>query len=309
MAPEKQRALTPEEKARRTAVMGGGEDPMKIRVMPPAKVQVASAPVESLPQRITRARTTVKPAMIDYDRDGYPDSIVGRSQRNLTERALARGSGGRPVIYGGRPGLGMDSYRQDQIGYRDRIRGMLAAVVELNKEDGEGPTDARTLAMSKMPVGSHAGTGVPGGIPDIRYLPGRQVMSRVPRYTPSQQAQMAPRTMPTGIPRNPAQRAAPAQQAEVTPMATSSATFTRRTQGQGPEQGQVATDGSFKIASGAPSLETMSAGTQAKAPEQPKPAHQAQPTHQPTHQQPAQPSKAPEHHRPPEQHKPPEHKK
>jgi hypothetical protein len=209
MAPaEKQRVLTPEEQARRAAALAGG-DPMKTRALPPVKVQVGGQPViESLPQRVARATRTPKPFFIDHDRDGYPDAIVGRGQRNLRERAMARGSGGRPVAYGGRPGLGLDSYRQDQVGYRDRIRGMLEAAVQLaNRDDKDEPLDARTRAMAAMPVLSHAGTGVPGGMPAFRTLPGRQVASRVPRYTPSQQAAMAPRTIPPGIPRNPAQRA------------------------------------------------------------------------------------------------------
>jgi hypothetical protein len=324
MAPaEKQRALTPEEQARRAAAMAGG-DPMKTKALPPVKVQVGGQPVvESLPQRVARANRTTKPFFIDYDRDGYPDSIVGRSQRNLHERALARGSGGRPVVYGGRPGLGLDSYRQDQIGYRDRIRGMLAAAVQLANRDEDEPLDARTRAMAAMPVLSHAGTGVPGGMPAPRPLPGRQVASRVPRYTPAQQAAMAPRTIPPGVPRNPAQRArtqAGDPALATGPVAAESVPHTlgtgapRQASGGGgvPPQGYVTPEGQFTIPGAVPAAPE----TKPEARPETKPAPAKAPEQHARPASPGQPAKPPEHAKPHEQPKPahehgrpPEHKK
>ena len=266
----------------------------------------------------------------DHDRDGYPDAIVGRSGRNYNTRLKQAnfktgGSGQTTIsvpahqdtIYGGRFTLGGDGYRQDQIGYRDRLRGRMAAAAQVLQSDGGDEFDARTLAMASMPVPSHGGTGVPGGNPG-GIAPGTPPpASLVPRYTPTQQAMMAPRTIPPGMSRNPPRKLIQPQAAEAAQTGLSPETASAQphpgnegpflgvrqpSYGNVPTQGTGQSDGSFKVA-------PTGAAPDAAAPSDEPATRTVERTRTVTRTVPVEHGKPHEHHRPHEHTRPPEHKK
>jgi len=238
---DKQRPLTDEEKARRQAAM-----------------TPSTGPYENYAARMERAAAAPGPMRVDYDRDGYPDAIVGRSQRNLpmlagrradpTVQMAARGQRGGG--YSGVYTLGMDGYRQDQIGYRDRLRGQLAAAAMV-AEAGDDPKavaqlDARTRTMAAVPVRSHGGTGVPGGTPALRVTPVVRpgTIRSTPagrRYTPLEQAETAPRPL-----KLPPPSVAPTQ-AGGGGLPGPHGTIRRASYGNVPIQGTLQDDGSFIV--------------------------------------------------------------
>jgi hypothetical protein len=341
MVKEPQRTLTPEEVARRKATMEGG-DPLK-RASAPVPVttgQVSGhSPREGFVRRMERATQAVDPQFVDYDRDGYPDAFVGRSGRQYTQRAQQanyRGRGGapQPVIYGTTINLGNDGYRQDQIGYRDRLRGRLAALEALAEaeetkgkdkdKDKDEAAERRLRAMAHTAVPSHAKTGVGGGTPRPFSHPdvaGPEAMR--PRYTPTQQALMAPQTIPSGQPRNPARKPTPPPDQPpgetVSPQIDAPAPagnvgaygVTRQASfGTVPEQGTVQSDGSF-IHGGTPTEEPPAGRSveHTRTVERTRTVeHTAKPVeHKPAEHKPAE--HKPVEHKSHEHGKPPEHKK
>jgi hypothetical protein len=323
-----QRVLTPEEMARRKAAQAGDADPAKrgAGVVVSLSGQTNQSPVEGYARRVERASQATSPMMIDYDRDGYPDAVVGRSGRNFNERLRRAGitpaGGGQAVvsvpgrqdlIYGGNYSLGHDGYRQDQIGYRDRLRGRMAAAAMLaerakskgkakdeDEEEGQDARDraaeARLHAMAAHPVPSHGGTGVPGGMPGgMTALPDVAVPAAAKaKYTPTEQAIMAPRTIPPGQPRNPGHlRQAWAGTVDAAPVVHGPAA-----------QGVVKPDGTF-VAGGATPTEAEPEPEPGAKKEPAKPAEHKPAEHKPAEHKPAE--HKPAEHKPAE-HKPAEHK-
>ena len=349
------RTLTPEEVARRKATMEGG-DPAKAAPRP-ATIQTSEhgGPTESFDSRLTRVKEAIPPWAIDYDRDGYPDGIVGRSGRNLRQRALATNKQTREnmaamaasSVANKRPGqrvgiysLGTDSFRQDQIGYRDRLRARLTALEMLEDADEDEPVDPRVRALAFMPVRSHGSTGVPGGSPGGTSRPSHPSVRQPDRPPTSlEQAMMAPRTPTTGFQNVGAKKAriaipippgpdgggdggiiTPPPAGNVGPYGT----VRRGSLGNVPAQGTQQPDGSFVVtnpfAAVEPEDETDEnkskpktvdhAKQQAKSTEHGKSSEQARATEHtkaPEHAKPHEPAKAAEHTKPPEHGKPHEH--
>jgi hypothetical protein len=258
-----QRTLTADEMARRKQTLAGGQgqeegqgDPLQrqARVVHPADTRPAEqqladyapdqapehvrqgmrtadgGPHEGYARRLDRVAAAIRPEAVDYDRDGYPDAVVGRSGRNYNEhlRRVNRGPGpggtaapqgvdrnrdGFPDAYT----LGPDGHRQDQIGYRDRLRTRQLIARELGHlPSGSAatdlPMDPRVLALTRAGVASHGSVGVPGGLaapsisnPADAPAPSGSAMG----YTPVQQAVLAPQTARTGRENKGAQLVAP----------------------------------------------------------------------------------------------------
>jgi hypothetical protein len=203
-----QRTLTPEEAARRKAALEGGA-PAQVRTSPVQQTSDHGGPVQGYLQRLERAAQVPSPMAIDYDRDGYPDALVGRSGRNLDQRikqvdaeakmhrtAEYAGQVGRGAVYA----VGSDGYRQDQIGYRDRLRARVDAMTEVAEAEGD-PVDPEVQALADLGVASHGSTGVPGGTPAGALAPPDvpEATMQVKRPTPLEQAMMAPQTPTTGF--------------------------------------------------------------------------------------------------------------
>lgn len=179
-----QRSLTPEEQARRKATMGGA-NPLKGKA--DGEQPSGPVPIEAHKARLERAAQIPGPMVIDYDRDGYPDAIVGRSGRNFRQRAhaankenpvsmeaaldAAKAIAGRRRDGRGAYAPGDVGYQQNQMGYRERARVRLEAVAKA--EPGED----------------------------------KPILPKV-KYTSAEQAAIAPRTQLTGFENKGAQRAA-----------------------------------------------------------------------------------------------------
>jgi hypothetical protein len=320
------RQLTPEEKARRKEAIENGD------------AAAGGGPIESFDARVERGARAVSPVMIDYDRDGYPDAIVGRSGRRYPNRPKLRNVGVPQVATKGQRGggystaytVGGDGYRQNQIGYRDRLRARVEVMNILAEmdEDEIAKADPRLRAMANMTVPTHSGTGIAGGVPVVRAVT-PVVTPRGSRVvTALEQAKMAPKTMRTVSARTPDghfQPEAPGGSAgaPVTPPSagggiTGAFGLPRRASfGSVPAQGTVHPDGSFveppRLQTEGEAEKKEAAAKQAEHHAKPaehhaKPAeHHAKPAEH--HAKPAEHhARSPETHRPPE-HKPPEHKK
>jgi hypothetical protein len=269
--------------------------------------QAAMAPkiaTENVAQRAIRARRPIPPTMVDYDRDGYPDSIVGRSGRNFRRPALYNGPGGRAR---GHLNLGIDTYRQDQIGYRDRLRSRSAAVAAIAAavEDDE-PVDPQLRAMARTGIPSHGSTGIPGGTPTIKVARYTGTLAgRFRRLTPREQSQIAPLTA-----RSKRGQVLSANNEVVVPTSAPGTlpdgTVRRSSYGSVPPRGTVQPDGSFLLTAPALADEPAKAKDSAKPAEHAKSAEHAKPAEH--HAKPAEHTKPPEHHTKPAEHtKPPEH--
>ena len=317
-----QRALTPEETARRKAAVEAGHPTAKAeeaddRDDPTAKaaddrtasvrrptpvagdLTAPTVPAGRPPgyvQRLERAEAAVSPSQIDYDRDGYPDGIVGRDRRNLPQLVARANVDVARDAYALPPG----TYRQDQTGYRARLRERIAAARQLADAEGdEAGLDPKVLAMAKMEVASHGGTGVPGGSPSIRHgidsgpKPRKEPWKRKP--TPTEQAIMAPRTARTGFANSGVMLGTKAAD-------TDPAYVPRPSFGSVPVQGTVQDDGGFNVSPSTMAASPMAAKDKDKSKDdQDLPdASKAVPSkHEPRAE--SRPA------RPPEQHKPAEH--
>lgn len=262
--------------------------------------------VESYEDRLMRGAQLAPPTAVDYDRDGYPDAVVGRSGRNFARFNLNPNTspGGKPGSTGALS-LGVDSFRQDQIGYRDRLRSRIA-VIQALRESGE-PVSPQMQAAAMAGVPSHGSTGVPGTTPATTVAPAA-VASKSPVHkvtpTPLEQAQTAPRT-PL---RRPVQVAQTGIGSDPVVTAARQGSF-----GNVPAQGTIQPDGSF-VQGAKPGEAKPGEAKEADEDEgHAKPEHHKAAEHHKAEPHKAEPHKAPEHHRPephraPEHHKPAEHK-
>jgi hypothetical protein len=283
--PATHRTLTPEEQARRKATMSGNPPKGKPDV---AQVSEHGIPLGVHQERMALAAQVPSPIGIDYDRDGYPDAIVGRSGRNFRQRArhangetqisleaataaasliAARRRDGRGAYAPGDVGT-----RQDQIGYRQRARIRFEAIARAEKTDQVEPT-------------------------------------LVPKYTPAEEAAMAPRTPLTGFASKGAQRATtvkprlPGDGEEVPPPVGPYATVRRASFGTVPTQGTIQPDGSFAVGGGgegtSPPIAIPTAKDHAKAGEHTRPVEHAKPAEhaKPVEHKPAEHAKHPEPHK------------
>jgi hypothetical protein len=297
------RPLTPEEQARRKKALGKGDSDE-------TEEEPGDLSSGNYDRRVALAATAHGPMAVDYDRDGYPDAIVGRSGRNLTQRASAVSNApGNPVLAtasqiishrgGGTLSRGTDGFGQGQIGYRDRLRARLTAAAAVEDADEDDPIDPKVRAMAGMPVLSHGGTGVPGARPASSHS--RPVVlgpGPKPYPTPLEQAKMAPRTPITGFQNTGAQKlttiAVPPPGSGVP--GRPGGTVRRASYGNVPAQGTSQPGGAFVVhgAGEAEEPEEPGEGKSKAKPHEPAKAHE--------HAKPHEPAKAHEHAKHPEHH-------